>query len=167
MAAVEDLDEIKEVNANYILMALQQTSTSGTQTDKAPVYESDGSTKVHRSENCYDNDIFNMFTQKEKYTELLKLISEPHQVQQDDSNVISAVFSVEQSKGTVEQNPAIVEETRTLYDSLDNNLAIESGKSKEKNEEIKFYTSTENLESRLKIESISRVQEPIIRASKL
>nr|GFD14115.1 hypothetical protein [Tanacetum cinerariifolium] len=36
MAAAADLDEIKEVNANCILMAnLQQASTSGTQTDKA------------------------------------------------------------------------------------------------------------------------------------
>nr|GEY07914.1 retrovirus-related Pol polyprotein from transposon TNT 1-94 [Tanacetum cinerariifolium] len=42
MAAAADLDEIEEVNANYILMAnLQQASTSGTQTDKAPVYDSD------------------------------------------------------------------------------------------------------------------------------
>nr|GEZ62748.1 hypothetical protein [Tanacetum cinerariifolium] len=39
-----DLDEIEEVNANCILMAnLQQASTSGTQTDKAHVYDSDGS----------------------------------------------------------------------------------------------------------------------------
>ncbi|GKE11424.1 hypothetical protein Tco_1414975, partial [Tanacetum coccineum] len=39
-----DLDKIEEVNANCILMAnLQQASTSGTQTDKAPVYDSDGS----------------------------------------------------------------------------------------------------------------------------
>ncbi|GJU33165.1 hypothetical protein Tco_1176754 [Tanacetum coccineum] len=39
-----DLDEIEEVNANQILMAnLQQASTSGTQTDKAPIYDSDGS----------------------------------------------------------------------------------------------------------------------------
>nr|GEY10392.1 zinc finger, CCHC-type [Tanacetum cinerariifolium] len=46
MAAVADLDEIKEVNANCILMTnLQQASTSGTQTDKAPVYDSDGSAK--------------------------------------------------------------------------------------------------------------------------
>nr|GEY46979.1 hypothetical protein [Tanacetum cinerariifolium] len=46
MAAAVDLDEIKEVNANCILMAnLQQASTSGTQTDKAPVYDSDGSIK--------------------------------------------------------------------------------------------------------------------------
>nr|GFB86601.1 hypothetical protein [Tanacetum cinerariifolium] len=37
MAAAADLDEIKEVNANCILMAnLQQASTSGTQTDNAP-----------------------------------------------------------------------------------------------------------------------------------
>nr|GEV45172.1 hypothetical protein [Tanacetum cinerariifolium] len=39
-----DLDEIEKVNANCILMAnLQQTSTPGTQTDKASVYDSDGS----------------------------------------------------------------------------------------------------------------------------
>nr|GEW69631.1 putative retrotransposon Ty1-copia subclass protein [Tanacetum cinerariifolium] len=44
MAAAVDLDESKEVNANCILMAnLQQASTSGTQTDSAPVYDTDGS----------------------------------------------------------------------------------------------------------------------------
>ncbi|GKA86181.1 hypothetical protein Tco_0807892, partial [Tanacetum coccineum] len=42
-----------------------QASTSGTQTDKASVYDSDGSAEVHHYENCYDNDIFNMFTQEE------------------------------------------------------------------------------------------------------
>ncbi|GJS88030.1 hypothetical protein Tco_0770666 [Tanacetum coccineum] len=42
IAGAMDLDEIEEVNANYILMAnLQQASTSGTPTDKAPVYDSD------------------------------------------------------------------------------------------------------------------------------
>nr|GFA02202.1 hypothetical protein [Tanacetum cinerariifolium] len=72
IAATTDLDEIEEVNANCILMAnLQQTSTSGTQTDKAPVYDSDGSSEVHNYENCYDNEIFNMFTQEEQYIELL------------------------------------------------------------------------------------------------
>nr|GEX06233.1 hypothetical protein [Tanacetum cinerariifolium] len=45
-----------------------KTSTSGTQTDKAPVYDSDGSAE---------------------YTELLDPIPEPHQVPQNDSNVIS------------------------------------------------------------------------------
>nr|GFD42287.1 hypothetical protein [Tanacetum cinerariifolium] len=44
MAAAGDLDEIKEVNANCILMAnLQQTSISSTQHDRAPVYDTDGS----------------------------------------------------------------------------------------------------------------------------
>nr|GFD43298.1 hypothetical protein [Tanacetum cinerariifolium] len=38
------LDEIKEVNANCILMAnLQQAWSSGTQTNSTPVYDSDGS----------------------------------------------------------------------------------------------------------------------------
>nr|GFB82569.1 hypothetical protein [Tanacetum cinerariifolium] len=39
-----DLDEIEEVNANCIVMAnLQHASTSDTQLDKAPVYDTDGS----------------------------------------------------------------------------------------------------------------------------
>ncbi|GJS03497.1 hypothetical protein Tco_0320005 [Tanacetum coccineum] len=42
-----NLDEIEEVNANCILMAnLQQASTSGNHTDKAFVYDSDGSAEV-------------------------------------------------------------------------------------------------------------------------
>nr|GEV83334.1 hypothetical protein [Tanacetum cinerariifolium] len=88
MAAAIDLDEIEEVNANCILMAnLQQASTSGTQTDSAPVYDTDGSAEVH--ENCEDNEIFNMFTQGEQYTELLEPIPKSHQVPQNDNDVIS------------------------------------------------------------------------------
>nr|GEY07666.1 hypothetical protein [Tanacetum cinerariifolium] len=101
-------DEIEKVNANYILMAnLQQSSTSGTQ-----------------------------------YTELLKPIPEPHQVPQNDNNVISEVSSMEQSRGTVEQHPANVEETRVLYDSLYNNLAIEVEKVNTINRKLK-ETNTE------------------------
>nr|GEW67460.1 hypothetical protein [Tanacetum cinerariifolium] len=125
-AAATDLDEIEKVNANCFLMAnLQQASTSGTQTDKAPVYDSDGLAEVHNYDNCYDNEIFNMFTQEEQYTELLEPIPEPHQVQQNDSNVISEVFSVEQDGGTIDQHPATVEETRGYFKLLYNNLAIE------------------------------------------
>ncbi|GKB48903.1 hypothetical protein Tco_0899656, partial [Tanacetum coccineum] len=76
-----DPDEIKEFNANCILMAnLQQASTSGTQTDKALVYDLDGSAK-------------------------------------NDSNVISAVSSMEQSGGTVEQK--IKEEFDKLVQRID------------------------------------------------
>ncbi|GKE44043.1 hypothetical protein Tco_1471327 [Tanacetum coccineum] len=121
-----DFDEIEEVNVNCILMAnLQQASTSGTQTDKAPVYDSDGSTVIHDYHNCYNNEIFNMFTQEEQYTKLLEPILEPYQVQQNDSNVSYEVSGVEQEGGTVEQHPATVEETRAYFESLYNNLAIE------------------------------------------
>nr|GEW39390.1 hypothetical protein [Tanacetum cinerariifolium] len=44
IATAGDLDEIEEVNANCILMLnLQHASTSGTQLDKAPVYDTYGS----------------------------------------------------------------------------------------------------------------------------
>ncbi|GJU15393.1 retrovirus-related pol polyprotein from transposon TNT 1-94 [Tanacetum coccineum] len=99
---IEIMDrEVKQLKQSCIPIVkenLQQASTSGTQSDKAPVYDSDGSAKAHHSENCYYNDILNMFTQEEY---------------------------VEQSGGTVEQHPTNIEETRVLYDSSYNNLAIE------------------------------------------
>nr|GEY16815.1 hypothetical protein [Tanacetum cinerariifolium] len=101
------------------------TGHNGTQTDKSPVYDSDGSAEVHDYENCYDNEIFNMFTQEEQYTELLEPIPEQHQVLHNDNNVISEVTSVEQSGETVEQYPVNFEETCALYDSLYQNFAIE------------------------------------------
>nr|GFA54480.1 Gag-Pol polyprotein [Tanacetum cinerariifolium] len=95
MAAAADLDEIEEVNANCILMAnLQQASTSGTQTDSAPVYDTDELAEVHK--NCDDNEIFNMFTQEDQYTKLLEPIPKSHQVPQNDNDVISEDTSVEQ-----------------------------------------------------------------------
>ncbi|GJZ35157.1 hypothetical protein Tco_0580974 [Tanacetum coccineum] len=103
MVTVGDIDVIEDVNANYVLMAnLQQASTSGIQIGKTPVYDSDGTSEVPDSYNCYDNEIFNMFTQEEQYIELLEPISEPYQVQQNDNNVIFDASSVEQSGGTVD-----------------------------------------------------------------
>nr|GFD13195.1 hypothetical protein [Tanacetum cinerariifolium] len=44
LMAAADLDEIEEFNANFILMAnLQQASSSSTQTDSTPIYDTDGS----------------------------------------------------------------------------------------------------------------------------
>nr|GEX24450.1 hypothetical protein [Tanacetum cinerariifolium] len=134
MVAACAYDEIKKVTANWNLEDnLQQASTSGIQSNKALIYNSDGSAEVHLSENCYDNDIFNMFTQEEQYTELLEPIPKPHKVPQNDSNVIFKVSSVEQGGRTVEQHPANVEETHVLYDSLYNNLTIEVEKVKSVN----------------------------------
>ncbi|GJT53023.1 putative reverse transcriptase domain-containing protein [Tanacetum coccineum] len=94
-------------------------------TARAEGNANDGSVKVQHNDNCYNNYIFNMFTQEKQHTELLEPIPEPHQVPQNDSNVISEVSSVEQGGGTVEQHPATVEETRAYFESLYNNLAIE------------------------------------------
>nr|GEZ24374.1 hypothetical protein [Tanacetum cinerariifolium] len=81
MVAAGDIDRIEELNANCLLMAnLQQASASGTQHDKAPLYDTDGSAKVYLNDNCYDNEIFNMFTQEEQYTDLLEPIPEPQLV---------------------------------------------------------------------------------------
>nr|GFA50708.1 hypothetical protein [Tanacetum cinerariifolium] len=95
MAAVADLDDIEEVNVNCILMAnLQQASISGTQSDSTPVYDIDGSAEVHK--NYDNNEIFNMFTQDEQYTELLEPIPELHHVPHNNNDVVSEVTSVEQ-----------------------------------------------------------------------
>nr|GFC19428.1 hypothetical protein [Tanacetum cinerariifolium] len=108
MVAAADLDEIKEVNANCILIA-----------------------------NLQHNEMFNIFTQEEQFTELLEPIPEPHQVPQNDNNVISEVTSMEQSGKTLEQHLVSFEETRALYDSLYQDLAIEVDKVNSINRKLK------------------------------
>ncbi|GKA36664.1 hypothetical protein Tco_0723229 [Tanacetum coccineum] len=49
---------------------LQQASTSGTQPDNAPVYDSYGSTEVPNDETCCDNDIFNILPSDVQSTDL-------------------------------------------------------------------------------------------------
>ncbi|GKB18582.1 hypothetical protein Tco_0852505 [Tanacetum coccineum] len=71
MTTVDAHEEIERVKVNCTSEdTLQQASISGTQSDNAPVYDSDGSTEVPKDENCYDHDIFNMLTQEVKYTDL-------------------------------------------------------------------------------------------------
>nr|GEW83411.1 hypothetical protein [Tanacetum cinerariifolium] len=113
----------------------RQASSSSTQTDSTLVYDSDGSAEVH--ENCDDNEIFNMFTQEEQYTELLEPIPEPQHVPQNDNNVISEVTDVEQDGETVEQHSIKFEETRALYKSLYQNLAVEVEKVNSVNRKLK------------------------------
>ncbi|GJX09022.1 integrase, catalytic region, zinc finger, CCHC-type containing protein [Tanacetum coccineum] len=126
MSVAADIDEIEEVNANCILMAnLQQASTSGIQTGKAPIYDSDGSAEVHCDNGYNNDDIFYMFTQEDQYYELREPIPESHLVQQNDSDVITAAPSVELSGGIVEQHFATVEEIHAYYQSLYKNLAVE------------------------------------------
>nr|GEY00649.1 hypothetical protein [Tanacetum cinerariifolium] len=49
----------------------------------------DGSAEVHLNDNCYDNEIFNMFTQEEQYMDLLEPIPEPQLVPQNNNHVTS------------------------------------------------------------------------------
>nr|GEX48880.1 hypothetical protein [Tanacetum cinerariifolium] len=118
-----DLDEIEEVNANCIMMVnLQHASTSGTQLDKAPVYDTNGSAEVQLNDNYYNNEIFNMFTQEEQYTDLLKPIPEPQLVSQNDNHVTSVAPSMAQSGGIVESSFAPNEETRAHQKIVYHNL---------------------------------------------
>nr|GEV95203.1 hypothetical protein [Tanacetum cinerariifolium] len=115
MAAATDLDEIEKVNANCILMAnLQQASTSGTQSDKAPVYDSDGSAEVHDYENCDDNEIFNMFTQEEQYTELLEPIPEQHQVFDQKDNKRGTSRNTKFTKQSILGKPPMLDDIHAL-----------------------------------------------------
>nr|GEX27486.1 integrase, catalytic region, zinc finger, CCHC-type, peptidase aspartic, catalytic [Tanacetum cinerariifolium] len=100
----------------------EQASTSGTQHDKAPVYDTDGSAEVHINDNYYDNKIFNMFTQEEQYTDLLEPIPEPQLVPQNDNLVTSVAPSMVQSGGTVETSSALNEEIRAHQETMYRNL---------------------------------------------
>nr|GEX37594.1 hypothetical protein [Tanacetum cinerariifolium] len=123
MAVAADLDEIEEVNANCSLMAnMQKASTSGTQTDKAPIYDSDRSTEVHDYENYDDNEIYNMFTQEEQYTELLEPIPKQHQVPHNDNNIISENLAIEVEKVN-SVNPKFVGDFKSLAKEADESLA--------------------------------------------
>nr|GEZ46339.1 hypothetical protein [Tanacetum cinerariifolium] len=82
----------------------------------------DGSAEVQLNDNCYDNEIFNMFAQEEQYTDLLEPISEPQIVPQNDNHVTFVAQSMVQSGGTVETSSAPNEETRAHQETIYRNL---------------------------------------------
>nr|GEX78093.1 Gag-Pol polyprotein [Tanacetum cinerariifolium] len=113
MATVEDIDEIKEVNANYILMAnLQQALTSDTQTDKVPVYDSDGSAEVNARVQNFDNhfmkkaakfvrDFKSLAKEAEKSLDMIMVL------ENENERLIRAVVS--QDIMSIVQRPTVVE----------------------------------------------------------
>nr|GEW55174.1 hypothetical protein [Tanacetum cinerariifolium] len=105
-----------------LLIAQKHASTSGTQLDKAPVYDTDGSAKVQLNDNCYDNEIFNMFTQEEQYTDLLGPIPEPQLLPQNDNHVTYVSPSMVQCGGIVETSFSPNEETRAHQETVYRNL---------------------------------------------
>nr|GFA18873.1 hypothetical protein [Tanacetum cinerariifolium] len=92
------------------------------QLDKAPVYDTDDSAEVQLNDNYYDNEIFNMFTQKEQYTGLLEPNSEPQLVPRNDNHVTSVAPSMVQSGGTLETSSAPNKETRAHQETVYRNL---------------------------------------------
>nr|GEU85928.1 putative reverse transcriptase, RNA-dependent DNA polymerase [Tanacetum cinerariifolium] len=156
-------DEIEEVNANCILMAnLQQASTSGTQTDKALADDSNGSVEVHNYENFYDNEIFNMFTQEEQYTELLEPIPEPLQeLESEIERLLKAVVS--QDTMSVVQNNSVVD-TLNLQTELER---FENCIIKKENEYAKLWNDWEekhvpnNVRASVRTKPITVSQPPV------
>ncbi|GJS74183.1 retrovirus-related pol polyprotein from transposon TNT 1-94 [Tanacetum coccineum] len=65
------------------------------------------------------------------------LVYDSNGLAENDSNIISVVFSVEQNGGTVEQTPATVEETRSYFESLYNILVIKVEKVNSVNRKMK------------------------------
>nr|GEV04020.1 hypothetical protein [Tanacetum cinerariifolium] len=109
MAATADLDEIKEVNANCILMAnLQQASTSSPQTDKALVYDSDGTAEYMIMTIAI---IMRYLICLLKRSSILSY-SSPHQVPQNESNVISKKMALGY------QNPFYLKQAQQKQQSL-------------------------------------------------
>nr|GEY69860.1 ribonuclease H-like domain-containing protein [Tanacetum cinerariifolium] len=74
IAAAADLDDIEEFNANCILMAnLKQASTSGSQADKALVYDSNGSAELwHQRLSHLNFNTINDLARNDLVTGLLK-----------------------------------------------------------------------------------------------
>nr|GEV65168.1 hypothetical protein [Tanacetum cinerariifolium] len=122
----EGIQNVRNQNGLSVISRIANQYRNGN-VEIAPV---DRKAEVQLHDNCYNDEIFNMFTQEEQYTELLEPIPEPHQVQQNDSNVIYAVFSVEQGGGTVEQYSTTVEEMRAYHELIFHNLAAEVEKVK-------------------------------------
>ncbi|GKA45324.1 hypothetical protein Tco_0738120 [Tanacetum coccineum] len=120
-------NQIRKRDATYLQIQLQiaQKEEAGIQLNYEEFYFMAAADEVHHSEFFYNNDIFNMFTQEEQYTGLLKPITEPQSVQRNTSSVIVAEPSVEHNRGTIEQHPATVEEIRAYFESLYTNLVSE------------------------------------------
>nr|GFA79942.1 hypothetical protein [Tanacetum cinerariifolium] len=89
------------------------------------------------NQNAVQNPRVQTDSAPEQYTRLLEPIPELHQVPQNDNDVISEDTSVEQGGETVVQHPANFEETRALYESLYQNLAIEVEKVNSVNRKLK------------------------------
>ncbi|GJU85495.1 hypothetical protein Tco_1293041 [Tanacetum coccineum] len=106
MASAVAYDETDEVNANCTLKDnLQQASTSDTQTDKAPVYDSDRSAES-REESYFSNTF--------KIATVSKLISIPNEEFSDDTTPTVAQKFLNEVKRTIVTLQRVVKQKITL-----------------------------------------------------
>nr|GEX37452.1 hypothetical protein [Tanacetum cinerariifolium] len=108
MADVADLDKIEEVNANCILMAnLQQASTLGTQTESAPVYDTDGSAEALSREELY-------FSNNSKKANVSKSFLIPNEDLSDDTTPSVARKFLNEVKSTILTLQRVVKQRMTI-----------------------------------------------------
>nr|GFA54006.1 hypothetical protein [Tanacetum cinerariifolium] len=136
-----DLDEIEEVNAVGGNGGNQFGQYAG---QVAQNHMTDDSAEVHLNDNCYSNEIFNMFTQEEQYTDLLEPILEPQLVPQNDNHVTFVAPSMVHIGGTVETSSAPNEEIRTHQETIYRNLVEQLA------QEDKFLDKEVDIEARIK-----------------
>nr|GFA66713.1 hypothetical protein [Tanacetum cinerariifolium] len=118
-------------NGNFVV-ARAEGNAAGQNGNQIRYYNCRGTDQLR-----YMKIVMNMFTQEEQYIELLEPIPESHQVPQNDNDVISEDTSVEQGGETVEHHPVNFKETRALYESLYQNLAIKVEKVNSVNRKLK------------------------------
>ncbi|GJT28474.1 hypothetical protein Tco_0908749 [Tanacetum coccineum] len=116
-----DLEEIEEVNANCIFMAnLQQASTSGTQTDKAHVYDTDG--LAEKAKSCEESYSSNT----SKTANVSKLISIPNEEFSDDTSPRverKFLIKVKTTIVTLQEASKFVRDFKSLAKETDESLA--------------------------------------------
>nr|GEV43285.1 hypothetical protein [Tanacetum cinerariifolium] len=149
MAAAKDIDEIEEVNANCILMAnLHQSSTSGTQTDKAPIYASDETSEC-RLENL--NEV------KDTIVTLQSVIK--HRMDANITNWSSSAYQEFQKIIKDEIDP-IVNQVDARVQNFENHFIKKATKF------VRYFKSLENKadESLDKISILEKENERLLRA---
>nr|GEZ17569.1 retrovirus-related Pol polyprotein from transposon TNT 1-94 [Tanacetum cinerariifolium] len=154
-----DLDEIEKVNANCILMAnMQQASTSGTQTNKAPVYDSDGSAESAK----FWNKIFERSSQfvgdfKSLVKEADESLAKQKALELEIEHLLKAVIS--QDIMSVVQNTSVGKKSN-LQTELEHTLNPLSQKLENENMELEFQDNTRGTSTNTKFAKQSILGKP-------
>ncbi|GJZ42917.1 hypothetical protein Tco_0590172 [Tanacetum coccineum] len=158
--------ETKRVKVNCTLEdTLQQASTSRTQSDNAPVYDSNRSAEVPKDEDCYDHDIFNMLTQEVQYIDLQTELDRTKQ------KLETCIIKKEKEYNTLWNNwYKKCEECKydkISYDKAYNDMQTQLGDLKGKSSDTQCASNTlDSLSQKLEDENVSlKFQQCLVTAS--